>query len=369
MKKTTLLLSLFFVTLALFTACDKEEDTNTTNATCTDGIQNGNETGIDCGGSCSPCSTTATCTDGIQNGTETGVDCGGSCSPCTVAPTCTDGIQNGTETGVDCGGSCPPCTANPTCNDGIQNGAETGVDCGGSCPNACPTCIDGIQNGDETGVDCGGSCDACFNCGSSYLKDIDNNSYSTVQIGNQCWMKENLKVTRFKDGTAIPIVHDPIDWRDLVNPPLPGYSWYDGLSANALTYGNLYNWIAVGDSRGICPDGWHVPTSAEYTTLVDFLGGSNVAGGKMKSTSGLWTGPNAGATNSSGFTALPGGDRNTYVDPPVYAKKGETANFWTASGTAGGGASYIFVQTNFAATVINGGTITNVGKSCRCVKD
>ncbi|MEL7250621.1 MAG: zinc metalloprotease, partial [Bacteroidota bacterium] len=97
--------------------------------------------------------TAPTCNDGIQNGDETGVDCGG--SDCPACPTCDDGIQNGDETGIDCGGSdCPAC---PTCDDGIQNGDETGVDCGGSdCP-ACPTCNDGIQNGNETGVDCGGS--------------------------------------------------------------------------------------------------------------------------------------------------------------------------------------------------------------------
>ncbi len=100
-----------------------------------------------------------TCTDGVQNGDETGVDCGG--SNCPACPTCNDGVQNGNETGVDCGGSdCPAC---PTCNDGVQNGNETGVDCGGSdCP-ACPTCNDGVQNGDETGVDCGGS--SCPPCG------------------------------------------------------------------------------------------------------------------------------------------------------------------------------------------------------------
>ena len=99
----------------------------------------------------------ATCDDEIQNGDETGVDCGG--SNCPACPTCDDEIQNGDETGVDCGGSnCPAC---PTCDDEIQNGDETGVDCGGSnCP-ACPTCDDEIQNGDETGVDCGGSCDPC----------------------------------------------------------------------------------------------------------------------------------------------------------------------------------------------------------------
>ena len=99
-----------------------------------------------------------TCNDGIQNGQETGIDCGG--PDCPACPTCNDGVQNGDETGIDCGGSdCPAC---PSCNDGIQNGNETGVDCGGpDCPS-CPTCNDGIQNGQETGIDCGGpDCDAC----------------------------------------------------------------------------------------------------------------------------------------------------------------------------------------------------------------
>ena len=100
-----------------------------------------------------------TCTDGVQNGSETGVDCGGSdCAPCA---TCNDGVQNGSETGVDCGGpDCAPCA---TCNDGVQNGSETGVDCGGSDCAPCATCNDGVQNGDETGVDCGGSCAPCDN--------------------------------------------------------------------------------------------------------------------------------------------------------------------------------------------------------------
>ncbi|MEZ4883457.1 MAG: T9SS type A sorting domain-containing protein [Chitinophagales bacterium] len=145
--------------------------------TCTDGIQNGDETGVDCGGSCP--TACPTCTDGIQNGDETGVDCGGSCP--TACPTCTDGIQNGDETGVDCGGSCP--TACPTCTDGIQNGDETGVDCGGSCPTACPTCSDGLQNGDETGVDCGGSCPtACPTCSDG----LQNGDETGVDCGGSC---------------------------------------------------------------------------------------------------------------------------------------------------------------------------------------
>ncbi len=107
-----------------------------------------------------------TCSDGIQNQGETGVDCGG---PCTACASCNDGVQNQGETGVDCGG---PCTACPTCNDGIQNQDETDVDCGGPCA-ACPTCNDGIQNQGETGVDCGGPCSPCGGGGACSYVNID----------------------------------------------------------------------------------------------------------------------------------------------------------------------------------------------------
>ncbi len=142
--------------------------------TCDDGIQNGSETGVDCGGP--DCPACETCDDGIQNGSETGVDCGG--PDCPACETCDDGIQNGSETGVDCGG--PDCPACETCDDGIQNGSETGVDCGGpDCP-ACPTCDDGIQNGSETGVDCGGpDCPACETCDDG----IQNGSETGVDCG------------------------------------------------------------------------------------------------------------------------------------------------------------------------------------------
>ena len=133
--------------------------------TCDDGVQNGDETGVDCGGSCTAC---ATCTDGVQNGNETGIDCGG--PDCAACPTCDDGVQNGDETGIDCGGSCTACA---TCTDGVQNGSETGIDCGGPDCAACATCDDGVQNGDETGVDCGGSCTACPSGCNDNLVTID----------------------------------------------------------------------------------------------------------------------------------------------------------------------------------------------------
>lgn len=128
--------------------------------TCNDGIQNGDETGVDCGGSCVAC---PTCSDGIQNQGEEDVDCGGPCEACPIPPTCTDGIQNQGETGVDCGGPCEACILPETCDDRIRNQNETGVDCGGVCP-ACiipETCSDGIKNQNETGIDCGGVCGEC----------------------------------------------------------------------------------------------------------------------------------------------------------------------------------------------------------------
>ena len=139
-----------------------------TEPTCDDGMMNGDEEGVDCGGATCPECVAATCDDGMMNGDATGVDCGGATCPECVAATCDDGIMNGDETGVDCGGAtCDACdtTVDPTCDDGIMNGDETGVDCGGATCPACEmmaTCTDGIMNGDETGIDCGGAtCEEC----------------------------------------------------------------------------------------------------------------------------------------------------------------------------------------------------------------
>jgi uncharacterized protein (TIGR02145 family) len=151
---------------------------------------------------------------------------------------------------------------------------------------------------------------ADFYCGLTTLSDIDNNTYNTVQIGSQCWMSENLKTSRYRNGVSIPIVTDNTAWGNLTTG---GRSWYNNDSTTYENpYGNLYNWYAVADNSGLCPNGWHVPTDAEWTTLTTtFLGGESVAGGKMKSSgTTYWFSPNNGADNSSGFSALPGGYRN-----------------------------------------------------------
>ena len=123
-------------------------------------------------------------------------------------------------------------------------------------------------------------------------------------------MKENLKVTHYRNGDTIPNVFDGISWG---NHTTGAYCYYNNDTNNANIYGNLYNYYAVIDNRNVCPSGWHVPTVNEWMTLISYLGGNNLAGGKMKETDTThWNSPNTGATNESGFTALPGGYRYIY---------------------------------------------------------
>jgi uncharacterized protein (TIGR02145 family) len=139
------------------------------------------------------------------------------------------------------------------------------------------------------------------------ITDYDNNSYKTVKIGNQIWMAENLKTTRYNDGAPIPMMTaDTLLWN--YETSTPSYSWCGNDKAVYYeTYGKLYNWYAVNTGK-LCPTGWHVPTDAEWTTLTDFLGGDSVAGGKLKETGTThWISPNSYATDESGFKALPGG--------------------------------------------------------------
>ena len=159
------------------------------------------------------------------------------------------------------------------------------------------------------------------------VKDIDGNIYKTVKIGSQDWMAENLKVTKFNDGTSIPF-STKVNWKEWSNPA-PAYCWYDdNETANKSIYGALYNWYAVNTSK-LCPIGWHVPSDDEWNTLTTFLGGWEVAGGKLKETgSNHWKSPNASATNETGFTALPGGMRSNTI---MYNLIGESGLWWSST--------------------------------------
>ncbi len=144
------------------------------------------------------------------------------------------------------------------------------------------------------------------------VSDVDGHEYKTVRIGNQIWMAENLKTSRYRDGSLIEWVTDNTTWR---NRTSGAWCWYSNDRAFEIAYGKLYNWYAI--SRGnLCPSGWHVPSdsdinnNSEWSTLITRLGGSDIAGGKMKERgTHHWLLPNVGATNRSGFNGLPGGSR------------------------------------------------------------
>ncbi|MEK6678734.1 MAG: fibrobacter succinogenes major paralogous domain-containing protein [Nitrospirota bacterium] len=146
--------------------------------------------------------------------------------------------------------------------------------------------------------------------GATTVTDIDGNVYNTVTIGTQEWMKENLKVTKYRNGDAIPTTTSSIP-----NDSTSKYQWaYNNDESNVPVYGRLYTWYAVMDNSnsrgGVCPTGWHVPTDPEWTTLTTYLGGEDVAGGKMKEAgTAHWSSSSTSDDNSSGFTALPGGFR------------------------------------------------------------
>jgi uncharacterized protein (TIGR02145 family) len=162
------------------------------------------------------------------------------------------------------------------------------------------------------------------------ITDIDGNVYHSVTIGTQIWMVENLRTTKYRDGTAIPNVTDNTAWEALTTGAYCNYINTESADTIA-TYGRLYNWYAATDSRNIAPAGWHVPTDAEWTTLTTYLGGENVAGGKMKETGTThWDSPDGVADNSSGFTGLPSGDRSHYYDGKFYSLY-QYGTFWSST--------------------------------------
>jgi uncharacterized protein (TIGR02145 family) len=201
------------------------------------------------------------------------------------------------------------------------------------------------------------------------VMDPDSNFYHSATIGPQVWMTENLRTTRYNDSTEIPLVTDNFSWLTLTTP---AYCWYENNIENKNIYGGLYNWYTINTGI-LCPSGWHVPVSYEWSYLRDeYLGGYEVAGGKLKAIgsieeeTGFWYLPNAGATNETGFSAVPGGTLNHNFG--TFENMGYFGYYWLSDelDSANGfrfGTNYDTPAAGFAFEPKNGGL------SVRCIKD
>ena len=198
------------------------------------------------------------------------------------------------------------------------------------------------------------------------ITDIDGNIYATVKIGNQVWMAENLKTTKYKNGDLIGTTTPAA--LDIYGESMPKYQWaYDGNEDNVATYGRLYTWYTITDSRGVCPTGWHVPTDGEWTELTNYLSGESVAGGKLKESGTIhWASPNTGANNESGFTALPGGSRTA---AGVFNYIGSLGFWWSATEEYTDYAWYRIMYYNGSNVYRDYDYGSKDGFSVRCIKD
>ena len=221
-------------------------------------------------------------------------------------------------------------------------------------------------------ISCSKNPESLTNVTEDHMVDIDGNVYQTVKIGNQVWMKENLRVTHYRNGDEIPNVLNDSSW---INLTTGAYCTYDNDDSNISIYGLLYNWHAVGDTRNIAPEGWHVPTDQEGKELEMYLGLSrNEAddkswrgtdeGSKLKATSG-WNNDGNG-TNISGFSALPNGYRYGYTG--AFSNIGSDGYCWSASQS---GSLYAWFRNLSYSTsqVRRSSSNRRSGSGVRCVRD
>ena len=206
------------------------------------------------------------------------------------------------------------------------------------------------------------------------VTDIDGNVYSTILIGGQCWMAENLKVTQYRDGTPIPHIVDDSDWAEALGG---AYCMYDHDPANEDTYGLLYNWESVDDSRGLAPEGWHVATDEDWQQLEMDLGmtpgeaqavlwrGTDEGGQLKEIGTDHWNAPNTAATNETGFTALGAGKRSAIGG---FTDLGNSCFLWTSSASSGSNGWYRLLQYDQGG-IRRYNADKRSGFAIRCVKD
>jgi uncharacterized protein (TIGR02145 family) len=198
-------------------------------------------------------------------------------------------------------------------------------------------------------------------CGDSTAPTSD--ATQTVNIGTQVWTSKNLDISTYRNGDPIRYASTPEEWLDAANKGEGAWCYYNNDPKNGAKYGKLYNWYAVGDPRVLAPIGYHIPSDAEWSVLTEYLGGEEIAGFKMKSTSGWSNGGNG--DNSSGFNGLPGGD--CYYDGGFYGITGD-GYFWSSSEYYADDAwDRILLSSN--TKVYRTSYNKNVGLSVRCLRD
>jgi uncharacterized protein (TIGR02145 family) len=198
------------------------------------------------------------------------------------------------------------------------------------------------------------------------VTDVDGNVYHTIAIGTQIWMVENLKTSRYRNGDLIGTTN-PVTL-DIQSESTPKYQWsYDGNENNATTYGKLYTWNAINDNRKLTPAGWHIPNNEEWTILMHFLG-ETVAGGKLKETGSVhWLSPNTGATNETGFMALPCGYRSVSGN---FGNLGNFGYWWSADEYyPNPNFAWIWYLNNENSSLNNSPSSKGTGFSVRCIQD
>lgn len=193
------------------------------------------------------------------------------------------------------------------------------------------------------------------------VNDIDGNTYKTIDIGSQTWMAENLKTTRYNDGTDITLITDNENWSNMISE---GYCWFNNNEMAKEVFGALYNWEAV-DTDKLCPPGWHVPTNDEWAILTNYLGGIDSAGRKLKEIGTAWYPYNSGTINETGFSGLPGGLRNWNGEFGYMYLYG---NWWSSTQYNSDYAIYRGLGYDFDRVDSTYST-KEVGFSVRCLKD
>ena len=201
------------------------------------------------------------------------------------------------------------------------------------------------------------------------VEDIDGNIYKTVKIGTQWWMADNLKTTRYRDGETIPHAISDSAWAYYSQENIGAWTVYENDDSYGEMYGKLYNWHAVGEL--LCPAGWHVPSDDEWMLLQDYLGGADIAGGKMKSTRTepdphpRWDSPNTGATNESNFSGLPGGQRHVTYS---FDRLGRYGYWWSTTGFGGIHGRMVDLRSGSTQLTMSY-RFRGMGLSVRCVMD